>query len=112
MVRRGDTSERDVGIRLIPLADFISRSLCKEGCNERAQVIIASHGIGTRRCNRWVKYDTTWRFGFEQSSSCHITRVLQNGALSVFGRLPLSQQALFPSDFHLQVGWVTQECPF
>ncbi len=112
MVRHGDTSERDVGIQLIPFANFISWSPCEEGCNERAQVIIASHGTGNGRSNRWVKYDTSWRFGFEQSSSCHITRVLQNGTLSVFEWLPLSQQALFPSDFHLQVGWVAQEYPF
>ena len=37
VVRHGDTSERDVGIQLISFANFISRSPCEEGCNERAQ---------------------------------------------------------------------------
>jgi hypothetical protein len=112
VVRHGDTSERDVGIQVIPLANFMSWSPHEEGCNERAQVSIASHGTGIRRCNRWVKYDTSWRFAFEQSGPCHITRVLQNGTLSVFEWLPLFQQALVPSDFQLQVGWMAQECPF
>ena len=31
-------------------------------------VITPSHDIGIGRCGRWVKYDTTWRFAFEQSS--------------------------------------------
>jgi hypothetical protein len=37
-------------------------------------------------------------------SLSHIGRVLQHLALSVFGPSPLSQQAIVPFRFHLQVG--------
>lgn len=50
-----------------------------------------------------------WKLWFGQCSSRHIGRVLQRRVISVFWHALLCQQAIFPSGFRLQVGWLTQE---
>jgi len=50
-----------------------------------------------------------WKLWFGQCRSHHIGRVLQHRAVSVFRHTLLYQQAIFPSGFHLQVGWLTQK---
>jgi hypothetical protein len=49
---------------------------------------------------------------FNQSRFHHTVRVSADNALDGFRRSDLSQHAVFPSGFRLQVGWVTQEFAF
>ncbi len=44
-----------------------------------------------------------WTLGFGQCSSHHIAQALQNHAIHVFGHLPLSDHALVPSPFRVEV---------
>ena len=58
-----------------------------------------------------------WRLRFEQSGSHHIARALRDGAVSVFGPLPLRRHATVPFDFHHRVsrwpkGHLFQTPPF
>lgn len=52
-----------------------------------------------------------WEFGFKQSSLSHIARVLRHPALDASRRTPLSEHAVVPSRFRVQVSPATQEPP-
>jgi hypothetical protein len=46
-----------------------------------------------------------WTFGFREFPFSHSAQALQNRSVHVFGYVPLSQQALVPVPFRVEVSW-------
>jgi hypothetical protein len=108
MFRHDETSEHDVGHRLMSLHDFISHSPGVEVASG-ARLSQCTHWQRFQMLYRWGPAFPDWTFGFKQSSLTLIARVLRHLTLQHFQVSIAFTAGYCPLDLSVSGQPVTQE---